>query len=156
MCLVLSSFVVFACSDDGADSTDNTPLPSLDDGHSNGDGHGEDEVHVFLTEYAIEGEDGAPVSSPPAGEVTFEAHNEGEIEHELVVIKTDIAAAELPTDGTVVDENATGVDFVGEIEPFEAGGAELMTLDLEAGAYVLICNVAGHYQQGMYAAMTVE
>jgi uncharacterized cupredoxin-like copper-binding protein len=30
-----------------------------------------------------------------------------------------------------------------------------LALDLEAGPYVLICNVPGHYESGMHAAFEV-
>ncbi len=30
-----------------------------------------------------------------------------------------------------------------------------MTVDLEPGAYVLICNVSDHYRAGMFAPFTV-
>jgi len=31
-----------------------------------------------------------------------------------------------------------------------------VTLDLAPGKYVLICNVAGHYQLGMHISFTVD
>ena len=34
--------------------------------------------------------------------------------------------------------------------------SELVTAELTAGAYVLICNVASHYQSGMHTAFTVQ
>jgi len=59
-------------------------------------------------------------------------------------------------DGTTVDENATGVDVVDEIEEFDAGTTEVLSVGLEAGNYVLICNVATHYDLGMHATLTVQ
>ncbi len=96
-------------------------------------------------------------ASAAAGGVTFDTSNEGEIEHELVVIKTDTPADQLPVTGGKVDEDAIG-ETIGEIEPEDlpAGGQAAATFDLEAGDYALICNVTGHYEGGMYAAFTVE
>jgi hypothetical protein len=51
---------------------------------------------------------------------------------------------------------------VDEIEEFPVGETQSMTLDLEAGSYVLICNIydadeqEAHYQEGMRLAFTVE
>jgi plastocyanin len=118
-------------------------------------------VEVTLQEFAI-----LPAeSSVGAGEVTFEATNEGpDDNHELVVIRTDLAPDALPTneDGTV-DEGGEGIiEVIGEIEEFPPGETQSATFDLEAGAYVFICNVfeeaegEAHYEQGMRTAFTVE
>ena len=101
----------------------------------------------------------------PAGSVTFNATNIGPMDpHELVVVKTDIPAGELPTreDGSF-DEDAEGVEVIGEIEEFDVGLTESMTLDLEPGNYVLLCNlveeedgaIEAHYQMGMWVAFEV-
>jgi uncharacterized cupredoxin-like copper-binding protein len=52
---------------------------------------------------------------------------------------------------------AEGDDFapVDEIEDIEKGATPKLTIDLDAGSYVLICNVAGHYRQGMRTSFTV-
>lgn len=137
-----------ACSSDGGDS-----------GDSGGDGGGST-VAVTLQEFAV----GATPASVPAGSVTFEATNKGpEDEHELVVIRTDLAPSELPTneDGSV-DEEGEGVEALNEIEEFAVGETQSLTLDLEAGSYVLICNIytakeqESHYQEGMRLGFTVE
>jgi uncharacterized cupredoxin-like copper-binding protein len=117
-------------------------------------------VEVTLQEFAI-----LPTeSSIGAGEITFEATNEGpDDNHELVVIRTDLAPDALPTneDGTV-NEDGEGIEVIGEIEEFPPGETESATFDLEAGAYVFICNVfeeeegEAHYEQGMRTAFTVE
>lgn len=131
---------------------------SSDEGDS-GDGGGST-VAVTLQEFAI----GATPATMPAGSVTFEATNEGpEDEHELVVIRTDLAPSELPTnaDGSV-DEEGEGVEALDEIEEFAVGETQSLTLDLEAGSYVLICNIytaeeqESHYQEGMRLGFTVE
>ncbi|HXH21949.1 MAG TPA: hypothetical protein VNN10_07955, partial [Dehalococcoidia bacterium] len=44
-------------------------------------------VTVTLGEWLVEPDP----DSAPAGEITFTANNEGTIEHELVIIKTDLA-----------------------------------------------------------------
>ncbi len=118
-------------------------------------------VDVTLEEFAI----GVSTSSVAAGEVTFNATNEGPNDpHELVVIKTDLGITELPAgdDGAVL-EDGEGIELIGEIEEFPVGETESATYDLDAGAYVLICNIVededgeleSHYQEGMRTAFTV-
>jgi hypothetical protein len=129
-------------------------------GCSGDDGGGT--VEVTLQEFAI----AANPASIGAGEITFEATNEGPDDpHELVVFRTDLAPDALPTgeDGAV-DEEGEGVELISEIEEFPVGETQSMTLGLEAGSYVLICNIVeeedgeleSHYQEGMRLAFTVE
>jgi uncharacterized cupredoxin-like copper-binding protein len=120
---------------------------------------GESTVAVTLQEFAV-----APAEpSTSAGSVTFEAINEGpDDDHELVVIRTDLEAQSLPTaeDGSV-DESGEGMEVIGEIEEFPPGESRSATFDLEAGNYVLICNIydadeqEAHYEEGMRTSFTV-
>ena len=86
--------------------------------------------------------------------------------HEFVIIKTDLEPDALPTaaDGSV-DEAGAGIEVIDEIEDIPAGeSADPLAVDLEAGSYVLICNIVdedvsppeSHYQEGMHTAFTVE
>jgi uncharacterized cupredoxin-like copper-binding protein len=108
------------------------------------------QVFVTLGEWAVSPE----TTSVPAGEVYFLADNAGAQPHELVVIRTDLAEDELPVVDDRVPED--DVDIIGEIEPFAANSQASTVLDLEPGAYVLICNIAQHYGEGMHSAFTVE
>src|SRR3954466_9858386 len=96
-------------------------------------------------------------STTSAGSVTFDIANQGPSTHEFVVFKTDLAPDALPTssDGTV-DEKGKGVEHIDEVEDIAAGSNETLTTNLDAGSYVVICNLPGHYQQGMHAALTVS
>jgi uncharacterized cupredoxin-like copper-binding protein len=108
---------------------------------------------VTLADYSITpGE-----TSAAAGEVTFDVKNDAEQTHEFVVFRTDLAEAELPTneDGDV-DEEGAGVELVDELEDITAGSSKSLTVNLAAGNYVLICNLPGHYRQGMHASFTVS
>jgi uncharacterized cupredoxin-like copper-binding protein len=91
-----------------------------------------------------------------AGALSFAVHNEGPAVHEFVVFKTDLAEDALPTndDGTV-DEEGEGVQHVDEIEDIAAGSTTSLDVNLDAGKYVLICNLPGHYAQGMHASLTI-
>lgn len=117
-------------------------------------------VEVTLQEFAV----AANPSTIGGGEVTFDATNNGPNDpHELVVFKTDLAPDALPTqENGAVDESGEGVELIDEIEEFPVGETQSMTLDLDAGSYVLICNIydedeqESHYQEGMRLAFTVE
>lgn len=103
-------------------------------------------------------------SPSSVGEVTFNATNKGpEDVHEFVVFKTDLSPVALPTspDGSV-NEEGEGLELVDEIEDIPVGETQSITVDLESGSYVLICNIydeaekESHYQEGMRTAFTVE
>jgi uncharacterized cupredoxin-like copper-binding protein len=94
-------------------------------------------------------------ASAAAGEISFEVTNDGPSVHEFVVFKTDLAPDALPTDGATVDEEGEGLTAVDEIEDIAVGSTQTLDVDLDAGNYVLICNIAGHYESGMHTAFTV-
>ena len=107
-------------------------------------------VQVSMAEYTIE----PAVASAAADGVTFRVANDGRLEHEFVVIRSELAVDALPQAGGAVDESQ--VEVVGRIEQWSGGDTEEATFSLSAGRYVLICNIPGHYQLGMRAAFTVE
>ena len=96
---------------------------------------------------------GLEETSTPAGSTTFDITNDGPSTHEFVVLKTDLAEDALPVDGSTVDE--ANLDLVDEAEDIAPGVGTSLTVDLEPGSYVVICNVEGHYAAGMHAALTV-
>ena len=105
-------------------------------------------VGVTLKEFALT----PTVTIAHAGPVTFDARNLGKIKHELVVLRTDRPAAALP----VANGQASEVGKIGEIEQFAPGRIEAASFPLAPGHYVLLCNVGGHYQQGMHVGLTVQ
>ncbi len=124
-----------------------------DDGHSNVATTGEREVRVELSNWHVD----PSRSTIAAGEVTFQAvhdelHAHGEDElgltHNLVVLR------KLP-DGTFEQVARTG--------DIPTGKSERLTVKLDAGEYVLGCDVVedaagevvSHYQKGMHVEFTV-
>lgn len=117
------------------------------------------QVDVTLREWAIE----TSVESVDAGEIYFLVENAGPDDpHEFVVIRTDLEPEALPVvEGSVPEDD---VDLLDEIEPFAPASSASITLELEAGSYVFICNIAevengeleSHYEEGMRVAFTVE
>ena len=94
--------------------------------------------------------------SAPAGDVTFDIQNDAGQIHEFVVFQTDLAPDALPTDDAGdVDEEGDGVTHIDEVENIEGGGTGTLTVKLDPGNYVLICNLPSHYKQGMHAGFSV-
>jgi uncharacterized cupredoxin-like copper-binding protein len=117
-------------------------------------------VDVTLQEWAVVvGDD-----TVPAGEITFAVTNDGPDDiHEFVIIQTDLQPDELPTDEHgAVSEEGEGMQVIDEIEDIEVGDSQELTVELEAGSYVLLCNIysadedEAHYQEGMRTVLTVE
>ena len=135
-----------------------------DDGgdEASGDGDGGEEVNVVVSEFTVEPDP----ESVGAGEVTFVVDNQGGDIHEFLVVDAD-SADDLPVDDDgAFDEAAFGADKVlDEVEDIESGATAELTLDLEAGTYLLLCNVVeeeesgeveSHFMKGMHATFTVE
>jgi uncharacterized cupredoxin-like copper-binding protein len=92
-------------------------------------------------------------ATAPAGTVTFRVTNSGNVEHEFVVLKTELALADLPYDEAAdeITEDAPDTPVVDEIEGVQPGETKELTVDLSAGHYALICNLEGHFRMGMKA-----
>jgi len=98
------------------------------------------------------------LGSTKAGAVRLKVHNAGAALHELVAFRSDLDEEALPlvADGSKVDETGTGITHLDpEAENIAAGADNTISIDLTAGRYVLVCNLAGHYTQGMHAVLTV-
>jgi len=117
-------------------------------------------VEVSEQEFAI-----LPASdSAPAGDVTFNVTNTGPDEvHEFVVLSTDLSPDALPTNkDESADEEGAGIEPVDEIEDIAVGDTATLTVSLDPGSYVFICNIVdedtgdSHYHQGMRVGFTVE
>lgn len=94
--------------------------------------------------------------SVESGKITFEVTNKSDdVEHEFLIAQLNVAPTEVPfneSTGVVKEGALKGVRELGDLEPGKSGS---MTLDLEAGRYLLFCNMPGHYKAGMYHVLTV-
>lgn len=140
-----------ACSDGGG-----SPSSAASIGGGSGDGTS---VDVTLQEWAVV----VGSQSAPAGQVTFDITNDGpEDVHEFVIFRTDLDPGALPTDEHgAVDEEGEGLELVDEVEDVEVGATEQLTVDMEPGSYVLVCNIysededEAHYRMGMRSPFEV-
>ena len=92
-----------------------------------------------------------------AGDVKFTIENQGTIPHEFIIVKTDFALGKIPLGpDNRFDEEGDGLSVPGEISEWNPGTTGTVTLNLEPGSYQLLCNIAGHYANGMYTQLTVS
>lgn len=96
-----------------------------------------------------------PDSSAP-GEITFSVSNVGSILHNLRVVRSELPPDSLPLDETGLSVDEDQVDVVTETDDLSPDEAADAAAALEAGSYVLLCNIAGHYTAGMYTAFIVQ
>ena len=102
-----------------------------------------DSMQITLDRYSV-----------PAGQVRFLVTNAGHSTHELVVLKTDLAADQLvanPDEPGKVEEQV----HMGETGDIDGTRFNGLQLELGPGSYVIICNEPGHYMAGMRVAFTV-
>ena len=105
------------------------------------------------------------------GRVSFDMRNAGRVEHELLVVKTDLAPDDLPMglEGPAVKlagDVVLGVPHSHSASSHEAkraayrhvqpGSSRRETIVLEPGKYVLLCSLPGHYESGQRAGLTVR
>jgi uncharacterized cupredoxin-like copper-binding protein len=107
-------------------------------------------VIVDMKEYSIT----LSVPTIKAGTIKFGIRNNGTMVHDFDLYKTDLAFDKLPTDGGTAKVKMDGL--VKQMINISAQRSTTLSADLTAGSYVIICNVAGHYQLGMRAALKVE
>ena len=103
---------------------------------------------VALAEYSIK----PSATVVAAGKVKVTATNQGQMEHEAVFLKTNTPQGQLKVTNGRVSEK----DSVGEVSNVKSGTPKSNTLDLTPGKYVIVCNIPGHYQAGMHAALIVK
>ena len=130
-------------------------------------------IEVGFDEWSVS----TPAPEVEAGPATFVVENQGVVDHELLVIRTDLPAGDLPqgiagpvpglagelvvgkphqhvstNDSYAVLDRPDDANTKSHIEPGETRAYEV---DLEPGRYVLYCNLPGHYQRGQYIPLIV-
>lgn len=131
---------------------------------SSGGGAGDRVVAVNLSEFELE-VDRTEVS---AGRVRFDTSNEGRLEHELLIVRTDLAPDALPLglDGpslALAGEVVLGTPHGHGTHQASAGSHHVQpgqsrrdALILIPGRYVLLCNLPRHYEAGQSAHLLVR
>jgi len=94
------------------------------------------------------------------GSQTLRITNGGKIPHELLVFRpdagTDPHALPVSSDGDI-NEDGPGAKKISDGDNINPGKSQTRTVDFATpGTYVLVCNIAGHYKQGMSQIVTVK
>jgi uncharacterized cupredoxin-like copper-binding protein len=151
--LAIAAILIAGCG--GDDGTTTTTENESEAAATGGGGGGGATLEIKLGDFFFAPKD----ATAKAGPTTIEAPNEGSVEHELVLFKTNMDPAKLPTEaGGEVDEEKLDeiAEEGGEVPDVEAGETKSGKFDLKPGKYVMFCNLPGHYAQGMYGTLTVS
>ena len=91
-----------------------------------------------------------------AGKVTFNVTNTSkDTVHEVVILPYKDGQPLPYSDKDMrIDEEAAG--HRGEVSELQPGKSGSVTLDLKPGKYLLVCNIAGHYMNGMWEIVTLK
>jgi uncharacterized cupredoxin-like copper-binding protein len=108
------------------------------------------DVAVTLKDFSVT----ATPATFASGEIAFAIDNQGPSAHEFVIIRSDDEPEQLPVENGLVPEDQ--VDLVDEAEDIAPGTNTTLTVNLDPGSYVLVCNLPAHYEQGMHAAFIVR
>lgn len=145
-------FLASACSSKSTPQAAPTSPASVPSASGSAESNG---IGVTLQEWSI-----TPTATKvPAGAITFSVSNAGTTPHEFVVLSTDTLAADFPItsfegEANRINEDKVGKN-VGETGDLEPDGAKSITIDLKPGHYAFVCNLPGHYGQGMHVDFTV-
>lgn len=91
-----------------------------------------------------------------AGDVSFTIENRGTIDHEFLVVKTTYEHGMIPVGkNNRFDEEDPGITVVDEIPEWKPGTTGTLKVKLEPGKYELLCNIEGHYKNGMHSPFEV-
>ena len=103
---------------------------------------------VTLTDVSIE-----VASVIEAGPVRFLIDNRGSELHEYEVFSGARRGMVLPVSSSVAD--TSGLRLLDEVENLFPGNQGILTIDLEPGTYLVLCNLPDHYERGMWATIDV-
>lgn len=106
------------------------------------------DVTVEMKEFTI-----TLTGTTTAGARTFLVKNTGSSAHDLVIIKTDLAADKLPVDSS---NNPTLDGKVAATAVLNPSSSANLSATLAAANYVFICSQPGHYALGMRTQVVVK
>ncbi len=153
--MLVSTMGVIAAGCGSSDDSESDATATVTEGTAGNGSSSSKTLEIKMGDYFFDPSNGSTQASP----TTIEAPNEGSVEHELVVFKTNMNPAKLPTEasGEVDEEKLDEIaEEAGEIADVEAGDTKAEDFKLTPGKYVIFCNLPGHYAQGMYGTLTVK
>jgi len=153
--MLVSTMSLIAAGCGSSDDSEGDTTATVTETAAGGGSSGGKTVTIKVGDYFFNPKD----ASAQPGPTVIEAPNEGSVEHELVVFKTSMNPATLPTEasGDVDEEKLDEIaEEAGEIADVEAGDTKAEDFKLTPGKYVIFCNLPGHYAQGMYGTLTIK
>ena len=91
-----------------------------------------------------------------SGKVTFTVTNDGQMDHEFVVVTGDPSGTTGDEPGRVSEAAHIGGAEGPEIGNINPGQTKTLTAQLNAGTYTAMCNLPGHFGAGMEFQFVVE
>ncbi len=91
-----------------------------------------------------------------AGDTTLVITNRGRLAHNFLIVRTDLPEGALPLDSDSVHVDEPSVDVVFKSRDLEPGEVESVSVFLEPGRYLGLCNIEDHYQEGMVTTVEVR
>lgn len=92
----------------------------------------------------------------PAGKVTFVVTNAAATEvHEMVLVKLKSDDQAIAVDAATNRIDEASLDAMGEVEKLKPSATGELSVEMVPGTYVLLCNLKGHYEAGMWTKLNV-
>lgn len=110
-------------------------------------------VEITLADYTV-----APAANSVApGSVTISVVNRGGVGHNVALVATSLPGDELPTAGVRLDESDPHIRILARTPNVGRGERTTVTVDVDAGSYILVCTVPHHYvRERMLAMLRVQ
>ena len=107
--------------------------------------------NVTLAEWVV-----VAAGAMKAGKSDLTIANAGALPHELLIFKSDRDPKAYPVDAAGdIKETGGGVTLVSDGANIDPGGTQTRSVDLAAGKYLFVCNIPGHFKNGMYEIVIV-
>ena len=92
----------------------------------------------------------------PGGDVTFNVANHAMTEeHEMILVKLNSPDEKIPLNNKKHRIDEKQINALGEVAELKPSGSGTLKATLQPGAYVVLCNIKGHYEAGMATKLTV-
>lgn len=90
------------------------------------------------------------------GDVVFNVANHAMTEeHEMVLVKLAAPDQLIVADTKTHRIDEAQITSLGEVAELKPSGKGTLNANLEPGSYLLLCNLKGHYEAGMWSKLTV-